>query len=390
MSDPLLSIVVPTRNRQELAMSLLRGFTAFPADRVELIIHDNSDDMSLQWLQAELGDARIRYIHVTEPLNMHGNCDRAIAAARGAFVTVIGDDDGVVVSEAIKAVELALELGADAIVTGVPGYLWPGTIARVQGPSRGRLFWKELDRTRPTLADPEEELRKLFAAGMVHSLGKLPRVYQGFVRKQSLDALFERCGTYLPGPSPDMANAVALVPFVNRILVTPRPALISGHSPRSGGGAGSAGKHHGVLEEQKHLPAGTVEAWRAVIPRFWSGPTIYAQSALVAREASGRPVPSVGYHNLYAACLVYESPRYWPLVGAALRSRSGGTVWLALRTAMRAAHLVAIRGWTYIGNLMDKRRSSTVETYPDIESVMHECERRVGAAATASQQPSIS
>src|SRR5687767_10116731 len=99
MPEPLLSIVIPTRNRLDCAANVARGLSESPEPDFEAIIHDNSSDAQLGALIEELGDPRIRYFHVAEPLNMHANFDRAIGHATGRYVCALGDDDGVIVSE---------------------------------------------------------------------------------------------------------------------------------------------------------------------------------------------------------------------------------------------------------------------------------------------------
>lgn len=371
-AEPLLSIVVPTRNRPECVESLLRGLCASGADNFEIVVQDNSSDDSLGARLAATADPRIRYEHVAEPLNMHQNFDRAVARAKGHYACALGDDDAVIVDEALTVLERARARDVDAVLTGLAFYYWPGVIHRFWGDTGGLLTdFETKSGDREILLDPREELRRVFASGVTNGLGRLPRVYQGFVSRRSLNALFDKCGSYFPGPSPDMANAVALAPFVNSTLYTEQPIVISGYSPRSGGSAGASGKHHGRLEDQPHLPAGTLEHWDDAIPRFWSGVTIYAQSALAAaRAVLHPPLPPIGYHRLYAACLIFEPRPYRPAVFAAARHRGGGAL-LYARIGAAMAGMVAARGATFARNLVKLRGgAATRASYANTAEVM--------------------
>lgn len=332
---PLLSLVVPTRNQQEYAISLLQGLQVFDSPELEVIVQDNSNEASLREFVASLNDPRIRYFYCAEQLNMHQNWDLAIDKACGEYVCLIGDDDGILVDAALASLREAKSLGADAVLTEMYSFLWPGNVHRLWGDMGGPVSSRRIfpQMRQQQLLDPVVALEDLFRRGSVGGLGLLPRIYHGYVSRASLYALKERCGTYLPGGSPDMANAVALVPFVDKMLFDPSVTLISGHSPKSGGGQGTAGLHHGELEQVKHLPPETIRYWDPAIPRFWSGITIYAQSAIEASRAVGQvPQNEFNYPMVCTACLIYEPKIYRKKVFAArkekdiARSQLGGLV----------------------------------------------------------------
>lgn len=373
---PLLSIVVPTRNRQNCGLSLVKGLHASEARNFKLVLHDNSDNDSLGAAVAELGDPRLRYSHTSDKLNMHGNFDRAIKQAKGVYVCGLGDDDGILVEPALALLQTALDRDIDAVLPGIHSYSWPDLRRWYWGDVGGRLF-PSVTPAHERLLDPETELAAVFACGVTRGLGLLPRAYQGIVSRRSLDVVKARCGTYFPGPSPDMANAVALAATVRSIWLHPKPVIISGHSPKSGGGAGAAGQHHGRLEDQPHLPAGTIEAWTPAIPRFWSGFTIYAQSAqMAAIQSRSAPPPRLGLTKLYATCLVFERRVYWPEVWKAMRRNADFGPGLMLRVAGTTIVMLAQRTRSFIASFFryrfdrgDPRRFTDVE---DLMRVLRE------------------
>lgn len=350
---PLLSLVVPTKNRQKYAISLLQGVHAFESQELEVIIQDNSDEASLKEFVTGLNDHRIRYFYCAEPLTMHQNFELAIDNACGEYVCAIGDDDGIIIPAAIASMRQAKSLGADAILTEMYSYSWPGTRHRIWGDMGGPIFSRRIypGLSEQTL-DSRAELGKLFIRGSVDGLGLLPRVYQGFVSLASLTALKERSGTYFPGASPDMANAVGLVPFVGKMLFDPRITLISGHSPGSGGGQGAAGKHHGELEHVDHLPQETIRNWDPAIPRFWSGTTIYAQTVIeAARAVDLSHKYDFNYHKLCIACIIYQPTQYRKHILSALQTigRQRKIFWPLLATEYMA--MIISRVQTFVRNV---------------------------------------
>ena len=351
-AGPLLSLVVPTRNRQKYAISLLQGVQAFDAPELEVIVQDNSDDSTLQEFVSGLSDPRIRYFYCAEPLTMHQNFDRAIDKARGEYVCAIGDDDGIIIPAALASLRQAKAIAADAILTEIYAYSWPGVEHPIWGNMGGRVFTRRaFPRAKVGLIDPRVELEKLYARGSVGGLGLLPRVYHGYVSRESLRKLMEACGTYFPGSSPDMANAVALVPFVKTMYFDTRFTLISGHSPNSGGGQGSRKQHHAELE-QANLPAATITNWDPRIPRFWSGTTIYAQSVMeAARAVNLTPHTPFNYAKLYIACQIYEPSLYRQHITAALASNATGDLQLKYLFAREYISMVVHRAKIFLSNL---------------------------------------
>lgn len=316
----LLSLVVPTKNRAKYAQNMLEGLQAVNSGEIEIIIQDNSDQDKLGEYVAALDDKRIRYYHCAEPLSLHQNMDLGVDKARGHYVCVLGDDDGIFVDAALASLREAKRLGADALLTEICSYSWPGTKHWLWGDIGGMVSSKRVyPRYLKQLLNPDDALDDLFKRGAVGGLGLLPRVYQGYVSRQSLCALKKCCGTYFPGGSPDMANAVALVAFIDKMLLDPRLTLISGHSPESGGGQGSAGRHHAELDQASHLPSDTIKNWDSKIPQFWSGTTIYAQSAIEAARAVNLVSRyEFNYAMVCIACLIYEPKIYRKHIYAAL------------------------------------------------------------------------
>ena len=115
-------------------------------------------------------------------------------------------------------------------------------------------------------------------------------------------------GSFFPGPSPDMANAIGLLNFAQKAVFIDFPIVITGNGYKSTGGEGIRGKHHGQIENKTFLPKNTAQNWEKKNPFFWSGATIYAESAIKAFISSGRKdlVENFNYNYLYAHCLVFE------------------------------------------------------------------------------------
>ncbi|MCK4296614.1 MAG: glycosyltransferase, partial [Candidatus Marinimicrobia bacterium] len=94
--SPLLSIIIPTRNRQKYAISAITSILSISAPDLELVVQDNSDSRDLEeYIRSNVNDTRLRYNYTSTPQSMIDNFDAAIGLASGKYLCLIGDDDGV-------------------------------------------------------------------------------------------------------------------------------------------------------------------------------------------------------------------------------------------------------------------------------------------------------
>lgn len=345
---PLLSIVIPTKNRYLYLENFVSSFVAFKSSEIELIIQDNSDAQSVEFLSFLEGrnDARIKYSYRPGWLSVVENCDFGIDAASGEYVCMLGDDDGLLFKVSLEVVKYCKTNNYDAAILNKAEYYWPDTSHAVwKDLLAGKIFYKNYSfQTHDISID--SELLKVLKEGATSSLRSLPRVYHGFVKKDCLNKLKAISGSFFPGPSPDMANAIGLAKVVEKLVTIDVPAVISGHSKKSTGGMGGEKKHHGEIESQLHLPKVTSERWSNKIPKFWSGATIYAESAKEALLRTNNSTHfKLNYTYLWAYCIVFESKYLRVLIPILLKNPMQIPLLLVY-----VFSLVFFRGSNYIRN----------------------------------------
>ena len=122
---PLLSIVIPTKNRYEtLIPAVMAILHSINDHRVELVIQDNSDNPSeiQKNFFIAFSDGRVKYAHKAGPLSMSENTEAALERAIGEYVTFIGDDD-FVAPDILDFVQDFSERGILAAIYP-PAYYW--------------------------------------------------------------------------------------------------------------------------------------------------------------------------------------------------------------------------------------------------------------------------
>ena len=305
-----LSIVVPTKNRHFYLEFLVNYFKSINSNEIELIIYDNSSiDLRKKFLSflSSIKDVRIKYFQDNKELSQTENCDLAVSKACGEYISLLGDDD-IFSKHILTFIEQWSEDQIEAILPVKGTYLWPDVKPRLYGNKQSGMFKLGSFSNKIVKAESKKVLAKVINKGGSEILN-LPRIYHGIVSKKILNKIFEDCGSYFPGPSPDIANAVAICKYVKNYIIIDTPLIISGQSILSAGGRGAEGKHYGEISKIKQLPKNTAIAWSKKVPFYWSGKTIYAESVLKALEKMnmGEYLENFNCEYLYASCLVFDT-----------------------------------------------------------------------------------
>lgn len=93
MSEPLVSIVLPTYNRAHLLGHAIRSVLAQTHRNLELIVVDDNSKDSTPDVVRGFGDPRVRYVRNDPNLKLPAALNRGFAMAGGEFLTWTSDDN---------------------------------------------------------------------------------------------------------------------------------------------------------------------------------------------------------------------------------------------------------------------------------------------------------
>lgn len=302
---PLLSIVVPTKNRYIYLKELVKLIKGFNEPDIELVIQDNSDDNAeiLCFLQ-EIQFSEAKYFYCSKQMPATENADKAILNSTGEYVCFIGDDDGIM-RWAVDVVKYMKRQGIDSLVANKPNYSWPDIKSVVISSA------STLDITSPSCIvkniDAIKELARVQHKGFL-TLGYLPRVYHGIIKRDALNCLFKQTGTFFPGPCPDMSNAVGLSYIVKNHVYLDSPVIISGAGYNSAAGMGARHKHSAKISEVAFLPKNAESEWEQTIPKYWLGQTIWPNTAIKALRNTGHndAIRRTNFSSIYGAIIAFH------------------------------------------------------------------------------------
>ena len=288
--QPLLSILVATRNRQPFAFALVKDVLSWADDRVELVVEDNSESASLaEQLAPYGGDARLRYRYNPGAISSIDNFNNVIAASSGRFVCLIGDDDGMN-SKVIEAVEWAEQEDIDCLQGSVAHeYIWPASGSQTAG-STGSLTFPAFSGASSSRTGPIDLTPLLDRGGTQYLELCLPRLYHGIVRRSLLAGMQLDRGYFLGGLSPDIYAAVSLSQLARKTVTVDFPMTIPGVCPSST--TATEGKTRAYSTDIRDAPHFRSREWyrfRETLPPFYCVDAIWADSGCAALDDLGRP-----------------------------------------------------------------------------------------------------
>ena len=281
---PLLSIVIPTKNRQRYAFSTIKSILSISHKSLELIVHDNSDSNNLEKkLSESIKDSRLVYRYNNSPLSAIHNFDYAMQFVNGEYVCFIGDDDGIN-PEIMRVIEWANKNDLDAIIPSNPvTYAWPSV--KNSGELTIYPFTQKYNKI-----DVSKNLIFFLNSGAVYYLNyKLPKVYHGIVKKKCLDQVYNKLGYYFGGLSMDIFSSIAISSFYPKKVVSiDYPITIAGTSYESNKTHRTEEAKDTKLSNAPHFNNRGPYKWSNSVPSIYSGTSIWAESGIHALEDLNR------------------------------------------------------------------------------------------------------
>lgn len=231
LQRPLLSIVLPTRERADTLLQTLDTLSALGDLDHEILVCDNcSNDITPQ-VVASRNNPHIRHLRTPERLPMPGNFGFGLDHARGHFVMTLGDDDLILPGNLAAALEQALSDRCDLVYWHRAFFYWGSfgrrDLAGYFGIPSGKGHYPL-------------ETASLLSLAMRNRISYeyLPNIYNAVIQRGFLER-YRRFlgGTWFPSGtvSVDVMSALLFATLRPRTWFQPSPASISGISHHSNG-----------------------------------------------------------------------------------------------------------------------------------------------------------
>lgn len=228
MISPLLSVIIPTRERADTLVSTVATALDHCSDDVEVIVSDNaSTDGTAEAIEA-MADPRLRYVKTDHRLSMCGNYEHGLEHARGDYVIIIGDDDAVIPGGLEYLLGRIRGQGARNI------YMWPLSVYDWPAEGRGaRLSYLAPEQPEHSVALKDKARQVVRLGGWKYY--ELPSAYHCAVPRVVFDEIRRRTGGVFHTTQPDVFTAMAFPAFADTAINLGRGVTMNGRSARSNG-----------------------------------------------------------------------------------------------------------------------------------------------------------
>jgi glycosyltransferase involved in cell wall biosynthesis len=230
MSEPKITVIIPTRERCDVLGKTLETVLAQDYERVQVIVSDNNSADHTRDVVGQFNDPRLRYINPGRRLSMSHHWEFALTHVDSGWLTILGDDDGLLPGALTKVSSMVDSNSVEAIRSRVCGYAWPSA----SGSQFGTL-------TVPIASGCEmRESSAWLQRALDGRAGytDLPMLYNGgFVAHRVLERVQRMTGSFYRSCIPDVYSAVAIASVTKRYLFCHEPLAINGASRHSTGTA---------------------------------------------------------------------------------------------------------------------------------------------------------
>lgn len=305
-NKPLLSIVVPTKDRYFYLKHLIKLIDSFSfGSDVEMVIQDNTNDNTeiVAFLEENKYDF-IVYDHYPEQLPISLNSDKAVMNSSGEYICFIGDDDGVT-RYILDGVRWMKANEIDVVKPAEVYYYWPDVIEAINVSEAAVVNYKKFTGNVKYISAFDELLKTLKEG--IPDRGNMPLVYHGVASRKIMDKIYAVCGTFFPGNSPDIANAVALSLVTEKYALVNLPWAIYGSCVYKGGGERISGKNNPPkISDIAHWASDAETKWYDKIPKIAIWVTIWPESAISALRKMRREdlIEKFNLYKFYARFLL--------------------------------------------------------------------------------------
>lgn len=231
MQPPRFSIVIPTRDRAETLRYALRTCIDQSFGDYEIIVHDNCSSAATRQVVEEERNEKVRYVRSEAPLAMSDSWERAVSFARGEYVTVIGDDDGLLPHSLTLLDRLLRELSVKLLRWACIPYFWPNYPL----PAKRNSLVIPLGSSGHVLP-ALEIIREVINYRIGYEA--LPMIYNSAVHRDLIAGLRNRTGRVFHSGIPDVASGFAFAYLAKRYISLQFPLSIAGSSGKSNSAGG--------------------------------------------------------------------------------------------------------------------------------------------------------
>jgi glycosyltransferase involved in cell wall biosynthesis len=236
MSRPSFSILLPSRNRLELLRHAIDSIVDQCAGNLEIVVSDNASDENYEGYLRSVTSIPIRYIRGDVPISVTANWNRALQAATGDYIVMLGDDDALTPGFIRKMTGVIENFERpDVVYCMAYHYAYPDTL-----PGQEKGYFCTVNNSaafdissEPFLLDIKKS--KYFAQQALRFRHLISFNAQHFIWRRDFMKKKFAGSMFFQSPYPDFFACFMTFMVADRIVVVPSPEIIVGISRKSFG-----------------------------------------------------------------------------------------------------------------------------------------------------------
>lgn len=228
MTSPILSVIIPTRERAATLTYTLASVLDQASDDFEVIVSDNVSNDDTANVVKSKKDNRIRYFRTSCRLSMCDNYEFALNKATGQYVIIIGDDDAAIPGM-LDALLVRLRALPEPVI-----HMWPLHIYDWPVLKQPAVATYIAPTMKESVLDLKAKGRKVVRLGG-WKYYELPSPYHAAIPRRILDELRTRTGRVFHSTQPDVFTAMAIPAFADHAINVGRTVTFNGRSSKSNG-----------------------------------------------------------------------------------------------------------------------------------------------------------
>lgn len=273
---PLISIVIPTRDRHETLFFTLQTILNQDFDNYEIVVSDNNSSADTKKVIEKINSNKIKYVRSDIDLSLCDSWEQAVSNARGEYIMGIADNDGII-QGGLKYLETILKINNyPKLINFIKNtYHWPC----LEEDIRNTLFLnknpalKFVDGIK--LIEDVLDNNKLFY--------KLPMIYNSIVHNSLIKKMKEKTNRIFNAGTADVYSGFCLAYLTKKYLLLTNPVTISGNSAKSLGVNYTRNNNAIIKRETKAREKSQIKL-NPIIPNVISGSAHIVDCFLQAKE----------------------------------------------------------------------------------------------------------
>lgn len=231
-SEETFTVVIPTRDRPDTLQYALRTVLCQQDDNLVILVSDNFSSPTTAEVVHAFRDSRIQYVRTPCRLGMADHYEFALRHVPDGWVTIIGDDDGLLPGGLAVVRDVVRQSGCSVLISRLCGYDWPG----FNGDADARTELAVPLTTGYEIRDGRRWVERMMLGQTYHN--ELPTLYTGgFATTATINRARAADGRFYHSMFPDVYSAIALAYTAGAFVALRQPVALSGASRHSIGSA---------------------------------------------------------------------------------------------------------------------------------------------------------